>query len=253
MLGFEVRRKLRRLLGGPAPLRSGHARELEDELMARFDERYPRKEGRGMRRLWLKKVAVACAAAMLVGAAACAAPADMEVEVGRSITIQTTDNAALPEPDALAEVIRGKGQEGQGPARVEARIMQAPGSGGVATLEVRVWGDDLPEGPAAERIRAAFPALAGAEIKEEALAGTVRGTVGAKLGRELFDLRTLDEEDVEATRQKVMAQLAAQGVEGKVDVQIEDEDGRRKVKVRVEREECPPGEEEAAPAAKPAE
>lgn len=205
-----------------------------------------------MRRLWLKKVAVACAAAMLVGAAACAAPADMEVEVGRSVTIRTTDSAALPKPDALAEVIRGRAEEG-GPSRVEARMIQAPESGATATLEVRVWSDDLPEEPAAERIRAAFPALAGAEIKEEALAGTVHGTVGAKLGRELFDLRTLDEEDVEATRQKVMAQLAAQGVEGKVDVQIVNEDGRREVKVRVEREECPPGEEQAAPAAKPAE
>jgi hypothetical protein len=238
MLGFEMRRKLRRLLGGPAPLRSGHARELEAELLARFDERHPRKEGHGtMKRLWLKKVAVACAAAMLVGAAACAAPADMEVEVGRSVTIRAAGDAALPDPEAIVGVIRGEGQ----PRDVQ---LQARRVDGVTTLELRVWGDDLPEGPAADRIRAAFPALAGAEIREAALAGTVRGTVGAKLGRELFDLETLDREDVEETRRRVMAQLAAQGVEGKVDVQIEDEEGKRKVKVRVEREECPPGEEE---------
>ncbi|KYF81838.1 hypothetical protein BE11_37620 [Sorangium cellulosum] len=239
MLGFEVRRKLRRLFGGPAPLRPEHARELEGELMARFGQLYPEQEVAPMKRLWLRKALVVAAAAVICGAAACVAPADMEVPVGRSISIQVAEGAELPEAEALLAVVRGEGKT----QRVGVRAQRA---GGVVTLQLEVWGDELPEGDVAERIRVAFPALAGAEIREDVLAGTVRGTLGAKLGHELLDLDVLDKDDVEAARRQVMEQLAAQGIEGKVDVHIEGDGGKRKVKVQVKREDGPPAEAQKA-------
>lgn len=249
MLDVEVRRRLRRLFKAPAPLRAEHARELEGELMARFERLYPEEEKVPMRRLWWRKVLVVAAAAMIVGAAACAAPADMEVVVGRSVSIQVPAGAELPDPEALLAAVRGEKREGEpGERREQSVEMRVRMENGVRTLQLEVWGGDASRGGVAERIRAAFPALAGAEIREEALEGTVRGTLGEKLGHELLDLDVIDEGDVEEARRQVMAQLAAKGVEGKVDVQIEGGPGERRVKVRVEREECPPGEEpQAAP------
>ncbi|WP_437326588.1 hypothetical protein [Sorangium sp. So ce381] len=243
MLDFEVRRKLRRLLGEPAPLRPEHARELEGELMAAFGQLYPEQEVVPMKRLWLRKALVVAAAAVVCGAAACVAPADVEVPVGRSISIEVADGAELPEPEALMAAVRGEGKTAR-----RARVMVRGRRGdGATTLTLDVWGDEVPEGDVAERIRAAFPALAGAEIREDVLAGTVRGTLGAKLGHELLDLDVLDKDDVEAARRQVMEQLAAQGVEGKVDVQIEGDGEKRKVKVQIKLEAPPQDEAEMAP------
>ncbi|WP_437812856.1 hypothetical protein [Sorangium sp. So ce1078] len=240
MLDFEVRRKLRRLFGEPAPLRPEHARELEGELMARFGQLYPEQEVAPMKRLWLRKALMVAAAAVVCGAAACVAPADVEVPVGRSISIQVADGAEVPEPEAILAVVRGEG-------KTERVMVRGQRGDGATTLTLDVWGDELPAGDVAERIRAAFPALAGAEIREDVLAGTVRGTLGAKLGHELLDLDVLDKDDVVAARRQVMEQLAAQGVEGKVDVQIEGDGEKRKVKVRVKREAPPREEAEMAP------
>ena len=239
MLGFEVRRRLRRLLGRPAPLRPGHARELEGELMAQFGQLYPEQEVISMRRLWLRKAAVV-AAAVICSAAACVAPADVEVPVGRSISIQVAEEADLPEPEAILAVVRGEGQ-------AQRVLVRGQREGGTLVLQLDVWGDDLPEGDAAGRIRAAFPALASASIQEDVLAGTVRGTLGAKLGHDLLDLDVLDEDALEAARRQVMDQLEAQGVEGKVDVKIEKDGAKRKVKVQVERQDRPPEGAEKAP------
>ncbi len=162
----------------PAPLRPEHARELEGELMAAFGQLYPEQEVVPMKRLWLRKALVVAAAAVVCGAAACVAPADVEVPVGRSISIQVADGAELPEPEALMAAVRGEAKTER-----RARVMVRGRRGdGATTLTLDVWGDEVPEGDVAERIRAAFPALAGAEIREDVLAGTVHGTLGAKLG-----------------------------------------------------------------------
>jgi hypothetical protein len=56
-------------------------------------------------------------------------------------------------------------------------------------------------------------------------------------------LDVIDEDDVELAKEQVMKQLAEQGVTGKVDVDVQnDGPGKRKVRVRVEREDCPPDE-----------
>jgi hypothetical protein len=249
MLDFEIRRRLRRLFGGPAPLRPEHAGELEAELLARFDQLYPGKKVVPMRRLWMKRVFLAAAAVCVAGVAACVAPADMDVVVGRRVTVRVPDGVAMPEPDALVPLVEGKGNE----QKIMVRVRGEPGA---KTIELDVWADAPPEGSAAERIRARYPALAAAEIHEELLEGTVRETLGKKLGHEILDLDVVDKKDKEKARQQIMAQLAAQGVDGKVDVEVEGDgdvqtvdvkggDARkgRRVKVRVQRGEEAPAQE----------
>ena len=110
----------------------------------------------------------------------------------------------------------------------------------MVTIEAEIWGSGPPPGALGERLKEAFVALQDAQIKEEVLHGQVRGTLAKKLGREVLDLDVLDEADVETARQKVLAQLAAQGVRGTVDVKVEGAGGERKVMIRVE-QECPDG------------
>src|SRR5262249_8081694 len=96
--------------------------------------------------------------------------------------------------------------------------------------------------PLSETLKKALPALASAKITEESLSGKVKSTVGQKLGHDLFDLNIAGEKDKEAIRAKILAQLAAQGVTGKVDVEVEGNGvNEQKVKVKVIQEECEPG------------
>jgi hypothetical protein len=146
----------------------------------------------------------------------------MEVDVGKSIMIRGVDESALPNPEALADIVGG-GDGGN--LQVSLRVVKDHGT---LALHLQVLGAPLPEGSLADRIREKFPGLAKAEIREEVIEGTVRGTLGAKLGHALFDLDVVDEGDAEAIRQQVLKQLAAQGVEGQVSVEVQGEGPERR-------------------------
>jgi hypothetical protein len=201
----------------------------------------------------LRRVALIAAAAVLVGAAACAAaPADLDVEVGRSVEVRYDATAVALEPSAVADAIKtaaGVKEEeeeaaakSEGPRERKTIGVRVQRRGDFIEVRAEVWGTELSEAPLAEAMTKALPALKGAEIKEEHLQGKVRGTLGEKLGRDLFNMDVLDQSDVETARRQVMEQLAAQGVEGKVDVKIEGEGKKRKVMIRVENEDCDPGD-----------
>lgn len=207
-----------------------------------------------MSHVFLRRVALIGAAAVIAGAAACVAPAELDVDVGRSVEVRYDASAVALEPSAVADAIKaaaGVKDEGEAAARtgegegerarseINLRVLRR---GDAVEVRAEVWGTSLPEGPLADEIQKSLPALKGAEIKEEHLHGKVRGTLGEKLGHDLFNIDVLDETDVATARRQVMEQLAAQGVEGKVDVQIEGDGTRRKVKVRVEQEDCDPSE-----------
>ena len=191
-----------------------------------------------MKKFGLRKTFVVAAALMLLGVAACAAPADIDVDLGKRVTIELAEDARPPaDPEAIVSIVKGQSTT----TEVGVRMMMQNGH---ATLTIEVWGNGLSKEPIAEKIRAAIPEVAGATIREEMLEGKVHGTLGEKLGHDFLHLDVIDENDVEAAREQVMKQLAAQGVTGKVDVEVENEgDGKRKVKVRVEREDCPPDQE----------
>jgi hypothetical protein len=250
MFESETERRLKALFRAEGRVRPEHERELLPELMDHYDRIAEKNERRRTRMsgVLLRRVAVIAAAAVLVGAAACVAPAELDVEVGRSVEVRYDPAAVALEPSAVVDAIKAAaGVEEQAPPAEGARPkkemnVRVKRVGGSVEVRTEVWGTNLPEGPIAEAIQKSLPALKGAEIKEEHLQGKVRGTLGEKLGRDLFDIDVLDETDVATARQQVMEQLAAQGVEGKVDVKIEGDGTKRKVMIRVENEDCDPGE-----------
>ena len=238
MFDFELRRSLGRVLGSVRKPRPEHKAALEEKLLAEFQKLHPKEEKYTMKRFGMRKALLVAAALMMVGVAACAAPADIEVDVGRRISIELAAGAEPPaDPEAIVNVIRGNGST----AQVDFRMMMQNGK---RTFDIEVWGNGLSKAPFADEIRAAVPELAKAEIREEVLEANVHGTLGEKLGHDWLNLDVIDENDVEAAKEQVMKQLAARGVTGKVDVDVQNEgDGKRKVKVRVEREDCEPGQE----------
>lgn len=103
------------------------------------------------------------------------------------------------------------------------------------TLEIDAWGRfDDPEAALAA-IREAMPALAAVDCETETLVGTVHGTVGGRLGYSLLDLE-LDHQDADAARARILEELSAQGFTGTAEVEVEDEMGQRRVKIRLEQE-----------------
>ena len=202
-----------------------------------------------MMSLTTRRALILCAAAGALGiVAACTAPVDLDVEVGRTLQIRyAADGHPAPKEVAafLQSALAEEAKDAK-TARTEAeRVRREVGfrvkkEAGAVAIDAEIWGNGPPPGALAGRLQEAFPALGDAHIKEELLHGKVRGTLAKKLGLEVFDLDLLASTDVEAARQKVMEQLLAQGVEGKVDVQIEGSGGERKVMIRVERE-CPDG------------
>jgi hypothetical protein len=216
----------------------GHKEALEADLLGHFDALYTAQRRKQMqRRSFIGKAAFGVAIAAALGVAACAAPMDVDVAVGKSLSIDYEEGAAMPEPQAVMDALRASGEMKNMGARV--RVEQ-----GKVAIRIEAWGEDLDDGePLADRLKKALPALASAKIVEEPLSGKVKSTLGRKLGHDLFDLDITNEKDVEAIREKILADLAAKGVEGKVEVEVEG-DGvhEQKVKVKVIQEDCEPGQ-----------
>ncbi|HRI63749.1 MAG TPA: hypothetical protein PK156_05910 [Polyangium sp.] len=234
MLDFELRRSLGRTLEPSTKPRPEHRAALEQKLLAEFEKRHPREESYKMKKFGMRKMLLVAAAAMMLGIAACAAPADIEVDVGKRVTIEMAEGAKPPaDPEAIVDIVRGSGST----AQVDLRLVMENGK---PKLQIEVWGNGLSKEVVAEKIRKTVPELANAQIREEVLEGKVHGTLGEKLGHDLLNMDVIDEEDVELAKEQVMKQLAEQGVTGKVDVDVQnDGPGKRKVRVRVEREDCP--------------
>jgi hypothetical protein len=239
MFGSENDRKLRRLFETPVNVDLKPPKALDQSLMNRFDALYPRKEPVRMtlNSLSVRKFLLASAAVLILGAAACVAPVDMEVDMGRRVTIQYKKAEGAPGPQQIAEAVRGV--EGNA-KQVEIHAIK---HGDDVVVSVDMWGDDLPEGPLADKLKAKLPSLENATIQEQPLISKVRGTLGQKLGHDLLNLDVLDTDDVETARQKLLQQLAASGVQGEVDVQVEGDANHRTVRIRAKQEECDAGSE----------
>jgi hypothetical protein len=242
MYDFELRRSLGRVLEPSRKPRPEHRAALEEKLLDEYQKHYPKEEAYTMKKFGMRKVLLVAAALMMLGVAACAAPADIEVDVGKRVSIELAAGTEPPEdPEAIVNLVRGTGTT----TKVGVRMTMQNGKG---VLEIEAWGEGLSKESIADKIRAAVPSLAKAEIREEVLEGKVRGTLGEKLGHDWLNLDVIDEDDVELAKEQVMKQLAERGVTGKVDVDVQNEGpGKRKVKVRVEQQECEPGQEGATP------
>ncbi len=219
----------------PMKPRPGHKDELLSELMNKYDRMYQKKEKIGMRWTMLRKGLLVAVVLGLASAGACAAPADVEVEVGKTLDISLPANFEGADPKSMSMAIEQiAGDKG----KIKEVRVKAIRKDDQMVIHFDLWGDGLAEQPIAEKLKEKVPALAKADIREEIVSSEVRGNFGEKIGQELLHVNMLDEAEVEQARQKVMERLAAEGVRGKIDVKINGDANRQEIEVRVENPDC---------------
>jgi len=242
MFDSDKDRDLEALLAPIAAPRPEHRAELESALLDQFDANHSVRGTTVNKKNVIRRAFFGAAIAAAACIAACAAPVEVDLDVGRSITVAYASGEGMPEPPAIAKAI-----EAQGPFdRVDVR---GKVQNDETVVEVEVWGEKAANTSLEGPLAAAFPALASAKITETKLSGKTQSTLGKKIGHEFFDLDLTDAETAEEVRQKILADLAARGVEGEVNVQVDDGDGKKKIRVEVRTEDCePPPEPEDASA-----
>jgi hypothetical protein len=78
----------------------------------------------------------------------------------------------------------------------------------------------------------AFPELQGFRMEDELLEGRMEGTLGGKLSRGWVD-QIIDRHGVEEARGRVLEDLRQRGLGEGAQVEIEDGDGHREVRVKL--------------------
>lgn len=255
----DLEPRLRGLHRQPLDGQAEHQRAHEDELVAAFARRHgtvaalDRRDrggsgggGGGGRLGWLRlpRFALAGVLGVAVAVGACVMPAEYPVSLGYGFDLSLpAERWAAVEPEALAEHIKSL----PGVERVEIRLFQTKqervvddGPRTVAEewrLQLFVFGDAMDEEALRTDLQARFPALAGLQLRDMPLQGTVHGTLGGKLSHHFLDV-VIDEHGVEEAERRVLAGLVAEGVapeDAKVDItEHEGEDGQRRIEVRVE-------------------
>jgi hypothetical protein len=207
---------------------------LENELMAHFERVHPQTEsaegGGGVGGMFafarMHRWALTGVLAGLASIGACYAPADVEVPLGVTVEFISHDE----DPHALVQQVVGYVEDSTGATEVGVSALKS--HDGPLQIRMRVWGPGVPA-DLEEELAGVFPQLEVAELTSHPLEGRVRTTLGRRLGHQWLDL-ALREDDLERARADLLAQLAAEGLEGDVDIEIREHDGHQEVRVRVE-------------------
>ncbi len=218
---------------------AGHRAQLESRLLDTYRRRYPRH------RRWLMllnpwnrvaRLAMAGLAVALIGVGACSTSTTTEVEMGQKLTIGLQDKADVDISTLNGELNRFFGAQ-PGVDGVSFNVQVVDGS---ATLEIMAWGQDLDAAALEAALRKDVPLLAGATVRTEPLSGSVRENLLSHLGHTVLGLE-VSGETADEIRVQILQQMAAQGVTGDAQVQVEElPDGRRQIKVEVTKEETAP-------------
>lgn len=145
----------------------------------------------------------------------------LEGAPGLKVSIAVAGEFEHSRVKAIAALIESKGQD-VGAALVRLKQGEGPGT----TLEIEMWGTGLPKSQdIAGHLAAAFPELANASIQVTELAPGSGGPhpIAIEVSGDLTP---------EEAKAEIVEQLAG---EGKVDVQVEDVEGGRRIEVRVEK------------------
>lgn len=207
---------------------------LEQDLMARHARRYPAPASRGLGSLLrAHRWALSSGLAAVAAVAACQLPVDYDRSFGATVWCE---GGIDPEASHLVHKLADRLQRRTGAEEVNVRVHAVAGA--PAVLRIDLWG----EGAAAAgddllSETAAVEAPWADDCRVEPLVETVHGTLGGRLGRELFDLELLDRDDAEAARAQILERLEARGLTGTAEVEVSDRgDGRREIKIRIEAE-----------------
>lgn len=187
-------------------------------------------------KIWFRPV-VAGVALLILGIAACTAPTEYDVEMGKQVQIAFVDpgkslpGLSLPELEAqLAEV----------QAYIDA-LPVVEGSwytieaqpDGPVTAGITVWGQNLDGDALVADLEARFPFLQSADITLTPLEGTMRGTFVDRLGHDVFHVEVAGE-TAEEIRMQILTELTRAGLSGEPEVEVIDgPDGRREVRIEM--------------------
>lgn len=221
-----------------APPSRAHRAALEAELLARFRALHPKTEGRTMTHVAGWRIAMVGVLLLAAGGAS-QAPADVAAEIGRRIEVISEAPLGPEVVRALVAALETGGRE------YEVRVLGAPLPDGRLATTVEVFGDTVALEEVAGTIRAKVPALAALPITVAPIERPVRGTLGQAAGALVGVDRRLSPAELKAA---IAAELEAGAPGARVEVQVEEQEGQRRVRVEVRRE-VGPGE--AAPAAPP--
>lgn len=222
---------LRRLLG-PRSAVPEPTPQLEAELLADFDRRYPQRSGAGGFGLLsfarMHRFALASVLFLIGTIGACYAPAEVEVPLG--VTVEFTSQGEDHE-QVVREMIEYV-RESTGATEIGVEAYKK--DDGPLMIRLRVWGDVPTEG-LDEELLEVFPHLEEADLSAVQMEGTVETTLGRRLGHQLR-LVALAEDDVEDARAALLLEIAAQGIEGTVDISIDEQNGHKEIRIEVQKE-----------------
>jgi len=216
-----------------------HRRALEARLLARYDQLHPEPKEKPMQtfaRRHATQLVFAAVLALALGAAA-QAPAQLVKQIGTRVEI---DTAASIDPAELRKAIESLQEEAQGgfggpehrSREVLVRRIRTPDG---SRLQVDLFGDPL-RADAEQRLRAALPQLRDAAVRISAIDASVETSLAGKLA---FDLLGREPSGLSAgeLKRRVQEQLRAAGETGDVDVKVDDDGNKRRVEVRVRKDQ----------------
>jgi hypothetical protein len=152
----------------------------------------------------------------------------LELENSPGLRVTVTDAGDLPEA-TIHELARHLELSGHDTGAAMVRVKQE--NDGPPSVVIELWGGTLPQGDIAADLKAKFPALAAASITTTTIPAGQGGGPSMPVIAVDADLSPAEAE------QLIRDQLAADGVDGKVDVKVEDGPDGRRVQVGIEKQE----------------
>jgi len=219
--------------------REQHCQDLEQQLAALHANGpiRPKRSPFWQSLLGVRRLAVASVVFAALAIGACQVPVEMELVMGHQMRFR------LPATDDIHRQIQDLTGEIEAFAPVEKIEVQIHKSSEDDRMVVQlgVWGEGVDPERVFAHLRTRLPILEEAECDAKPLAGTVRTTLGDRLGHDLFHL-ALDQENVAHARAAVLEELAASGFDGDAQVIVEEDGGHRRIEIRLHKqEELPTG------------
>ncbi|WP_394846357.1 hypothetical protein LZC95_02695 [Pendulispora brunnea] len=221
MMRRELERALRRK---PVPMDAHHRDTLGQNLLAEFERNAPPLPA-PRRVRWPRYALAALAVASLLITSQ--APAELELEVGKRITVEPTEVANGEELEKYALALTEAFQS-PSPAGVRQRI-HAQGSGTVR-LTVDIWGNPLGTDAEIEERVHGLTGLGSARVQVVPLRGRIHDTLFGKIRHLLHP--GASQAEVELARQKIIEELRREDADGLFDAEVSVDADTRRVRVK---------------------
>jgi hypothetical protein len=204
--------------------------QLEADVMSRYENLY------SQRRKWapllnprnrIGRYAMGSLLAVALIGVACEMPTSTPVEMGHRVNVQfaaadpTWLNGSLD--SELRAALAAAGAE-----KIEVSVRST--DDGSVQMDVLVWGQHVSRDEVERLIEQHVGEEHPLSVNVQALTGKVSETLGKRIGRRLFDIE-VSGETAEELRAAILEQLAEQGFDGSVVVDVQDDGKVRKITV----------------------